>query len=155
MSGKNKTTESLEAVLETASVSDIGTYLKEHADKIHDEEHPFAAYMRKTLRAHEISQQDLFIAADISERYGYKIISEEKHTRQRDVIIRLCLAGHFSLTETQRALRLYGMNELYARIPRDAALIIAFNREMFELHEVDALLASYGMEPLYECRSAE
>lgn len=155
MGDQGKTTESLEAILETASVSDIDGYLKEHADKIHDEEHPFAAFMRKTLQLHEIRQQDLFIAADISERYGYKIISEEKHTRQRDVIIRLCLAGRFTLTEVQRALKLYGMNELYAKIPRDAVLIIAFNREIFDLHEVDALLASHSMQPLYECRSAE
>ena len=34
--------------------------------------------------------------ADIPERYGYKLLSGEKHTRQRDVILRICCAAGLS-----------------------------------------------------------
>lgn len=34
--------------------------------------------------------------ADIPERYGYKLLSGEKHTRQRDVILRICYAAGLS-----------------------------------------------------------
>ena len=86
--------------------------------------------------------------ADIPERYGYKLISEEKHTRQRDVILRLCYAAHFTLDETQQALRIYGMPELYARFERDALLMIAFNERPGSIIEVNAFLKSHILPPL-------
>ena len=46
-----------------------------------------------------ILQQDVFLAADLPERYGYKLISEQKHTTQRDTILRLCLAARFDEDE--------------------------------------------------------
>ena len=49
----------------------------------------------------------VFLKADIPERYGYKLLSGEKHTKQRDVILRICYAAEFTLKETQRALRKY------------------------------------------------
>ena len=42
-----------------------------------------------------------------STSYGSKIVTMEKHTKDRDLIIRLCLAGHFNWDETNRALKLY------------------------------------------------
>ena len=66
--------------------------------------HPFADFMRGKLREKGMLQQDVFLAADLPERYGYKLISEQKHTTQRDVILRLCLEARFDLDETQEAL---------------------------------------------------
>ena len=54
------------------------------------------------------------------------------------------------LLEANRALKLYGMTPLYAKIPRDAALIIAFNTRMYDLADVDDLLMEYGFDPLYD-----
>ena len=90
----------------------------------------------------------IFLAADIPERYGYKLISEEKRTRQRDVILRICYAAHFTLEETQQALRIYGMPELYAKNSRDAVLMIAFHERPGDIIEVNALLKQNAMEPL-------
>lgn len=102
--------------------------------------HPFAGYMRKKLREKDITQQNLFLAADLSERYGYKLISEQKHTVKRDVIIRFCLAAKFNLEEAQEALLLYKMPELYWRFPRDAAFIVAFSNKIYDIHQVDSML---------------
>ena len=109
--------------------------------------HPFADFMRLKLREKGILQQDVFLAADLPERYGYKLISEQKHTTKRDVILRLCLAARFDLYDTQEALILYGMAPLYAKIPRDAAFIVAFRNRIYDIHDVDAILRENDLPP--------
>ena len=150
-----KTTGTLDSILRQAKPSDIPQYLEEEADSLAAAEKPFAAYMRERFNEKKIRRQEVFLRADISEGYGYKLISEEKHTVQRDVILRLCLGGRFCLLETQRALKLYGMSPLYPKIPRDAVLIVAINNGIYEVEEIDELLKSHGQEPLYSCRGEE
>ena len=150
-----KTTGTLTRVLQNARPSDIDDYLADNAASLLAEEKPFTAYMRKTLHEKNIRQQEAFLAADISEGYGYKLIAGEKHTRRRDVILRLCLGGTFTLDEVQRALKLYGMSPLYARIPRDAVLMVAVNNKIYDTNEVDRLLAEHGQKPLYALRQEE
>jgi len=152
---EKRTTASLESVLKNTSPDNISDFLTNQKQYLADQDKPFATYMRQLFRERHIRQQDVFLSADIPEGYGYKIISEEKHTRQRDLIIRICLAAHFSTKDTQRALKLYGMSELYAKVPRDSVLIIAFNRGIYEISAVDDLLLRYDMEPLYSCHSDE
>ena len=43
------------------------------------EPRPFAAFMRRKLREKGLLQQNVLLAADLSERFGYKLIAEEKH----------------------------------------------------------------------------
>lgn len=146
MSGK--TTERLEHILKSAYAFEAGKILKENEESLLGEEKPFSAYMRKLIREKRLRKQDIFIRADVPERYGYKLLSEEKHTRQRDVILRICYAAELTLEEVQRALKLYEMPPLYARIPRDAVLMIAFNRHCGSILDVNALLKEQGLEPL-------
>ena len=108
--------------------------------KIHPEEY--------IMKQNGITQQIVFLKADIPERYGYKLLSGEKHTRQRDVIIRICYAAELTLQQTQRALRKYGMPELYAKVPRDALIMIAFNERPGSIIEVNTLLKKNNLEPL-------
>ncbi|MBR6957238.1 MAG: hypothetical protein IKH73_02195, partial [Erysipelotrichaceae bacterium] len=123
---KKKTTE-LDQMLGSVNPDKISEYLKENAESIFTDEKPFSVYMREMFRQKGYSQQDIFLRADMPERYGYKIVSGEKHTVQRDVVIRLCLAGQFDLAETNRALKLYGFSELYSKMPRDAVIIVGIN----------------------------
>ena len=90
-------------------MKDIQDFYKENASEMKKEGRAFADYMRSLIKAKGISQQDIFLNADIPERYGYKLISQEKRTRQRDIILRICYAAEFTLEETQRALKLYRM----------------------------------------------
>jgi hypothetical protein len=64
------------------------------------------------------------------------------------VLLRLFLAVHMELQEVQRGLKLYGMSPLYVRIPRDALLMSAWNRELYSVSEVNALLRQNGQAPL-------
>ena len=64
------------------------------------------------------------------------------------MIIRFCLAGHFSWKETDRALKLYGMSSLYAKDPRDACLIVAIKNRIFDPEKIDELLVKEGLKKL-------
>ena len=62
--------------------------------------------------------------------------------------MRICYAAEFSLEETQEALKKYEMPQLYAKIPRDALLMIIFNERPGSIIEVNALLKKNKMKPL-------
>ena len=143
-----KDTLELDSVLGCTHLSDIQDYLKENADSILTNDRPFTNYMKTIIRKNNLKQQDVFLCADIPERYGYKLLSEEKKTRQRDVILRLCYAAELTLEETQRALRIYEMPQLYSKIPRDAVLMICFNERPGSVIEVNSILKQHQMEPL-------
>ena len=140
-------TEGLEDALEQARPADLGNYFRDNGEALLTGDKPFADYMRRLLKEKGLLQQEVFLAADIPEPYGYRLISQERHTRQRDVILRLCFGARFTLKETQRALRLAEQEQLYPRIRRDAALILALN-EGLKVDEANELLVSYGFEPL-------
>ena len=130
------------------TVDELDSYLEQKAGEMITEARPFAAYMRCKLREKGLLQQDVFLAADLSEGFGYKLIAEEKRTRQRDVILRLCLAPQFRPEEVQEALLRYGMAPLWWRFPRDAVLLAAFGSGVYDLEKVNALLQQHGQPPL-------
>lgn len=149
-----KTTTELLNVLKNTPPSAIDDCLKKYKESFVGERE-FTEYMRSLFRKKNIVQQDMFRAAGIPEKYGYRMISGEKKTRQRDTILRICIASGFSLKETQTALELYGMPELYARASRDAVFIIAINSKIHDIEKIDEMLISHEMEPLKHCGNDE
>ena len=127
---------------------ELADFLDRHREDLITGSRPFADYMRMKFREKGILQQNVFLAADLSENYGYKLIAEEKHTRQRDTILRLCFAARFGAEEINEALIRYGMAPLYARFPRDAALLVAVQSGIYDLRKVNALLECCGQPPL-------
>ena len=140
--------KNLDEKIKEVRMQDIGKYLEENKNEMIEEKNAFADYMRGKFREKGLLQQDIFLQADIPERYGYKLISQEKHTRQRDIILRICYAAHFTLEETQTALHLYRMAELYPEFARDALLIVAFNERPGNIIELNIMLKKNGMDPL-------
>ncbi len=122
-------------------------FLADHEENLIRSKRPFTDYMRKKIREKGITQQNVFLAADLPERYGYKLISGEKRTDQRDTVLRICLAAEFQLEEVQEALMLYGMSPLHDRIPRDMAFIVAFSNRIYDIHDVDAILRENDLPP--------
>jgi len=148
--GKKKSTEELENILNSTHMENAASFLADNSESLIEGDRAFSEYFKKLLKEKKMKQQDVFLCADIPERYGYKLLSEEKRTRQRDVILRLCYAAKFSLEETQEALKLYRFPELYAKIPRDAFIMIAFNQRKDGIAEINHFLAENGMAQLYE-----
>ena len=87
MSGKKSTVE-LDQVLGKVNPDSIDRYLNENSDSIFAD-NAFSEYMRNQFREKGFTQQEVFLRADMPERYGYKIVSGDKHTIQRVVVLRL------------------------------------------------------------------
>ena len=145
---QEKETNELERELGSTHLADYTAFVQNNKDSMLSDATSVSTYIKSILRKKGITQQVAFLKADIPERYGYKLLSGEKHTRQRDVILRICYASELTLKETQRALRKYDMPELYAKIPRDTLIMIAFNERPGSIIDVNALLKEHGMEPL-------
>ncbi len=134
--------------LRSVEPNGLSNFIEQHRADLITSPRPFADYMRMKFREKGILQQNVFLAADLSENYGYKLIAEEKHTRQRDTILRLCLAARFRLEEVQEALILYGMAPLHGRFSRDAVLMVGIQNGIYDLCEVNRLLEGCGQAPL-------
>ena len=142
---EQKPTGELNELLKNTSLNQISDYLKTNEKYLVDEERAFYYYFTDILKEKRIRLKDVYLRTGISESYGSKIISSEKHSAKRDLIIRLCISGHFSLLETNRALKLYGLSELYAKDPRDACIIVALNSRIFDPDRVDEMLEENGL----------
>lgn len=145
---ESKSTDELEKIIGSTHINEVSAYLKSNEESIITNEYAFHDYMSELIKLKNLRKQDVFLAADVSEKYGYKLLSGEKHTKQRDVILRLCYASELTLEETQKALKLYRMPELYAKIPRDAMIMIAFNERPGSIIDVNSFLKKNGMEIL-------
>lgn len=143
-----KNTTELNNILGKTHVRDFSRYCEENQDSMIGDANSFQVYMRECFHEKGLTQQRVFLLADIPERYGYKIMSGEKHTQQRDVILRICYAAELSLDETQRALEKYGLPILYAKVPRDALIMILFQNHPGSIIDVNTILKEHGMEPL-------
>ena len=145
---ESKSTDELEKILGNTHIYEVSADLKSNEESIITNEYAFHEYISKLIKLKNLRKQDVFLAADVPEKYGYKLLSGEKHTKQRDVILRLCYASELTLEETQKALKLYRMPELYAKIPRDAMIMIAFNERPGSIIDVNSFLKNNGMEIL-------
>ena len=145
---QEKKTDELNELLETMKPEQLDTYFRDNAGYLVEDKRAFYSYMKHALEKKNIRLKDLYSFAGVTESYGGKILTMEKHTKDRDLIIRFCVAGHLGWEETSRALKLYGFNELYAKDPRDAVIIVAINNRIFNLSDIDGLLLAHGLTGL-------
>ena len=145
---KEKKTQELENILKSTHISDFNAYCADNRDSMISQSNSFSEFMKTKIKENKMTQQAVFIAADIPEGYGYKLLSGEKRTKQRDVILRICYAGQFTLEDTQTALKKYGMPVLYVKVPRDALLMIIFDRRPGSIIDVNSYLRENGMSAL-------
>jgi len=89
---KNKT-EDLENILNNVHPSNITKYIDDNASELLTKSRDFMEYMNEVIKSKKMTKQEILTLADIPLRYGYKILSQEKITRQRDTIIRICYAA--------------------------------------------------------------
>ena len=141
-----KKTDELNQVLEHIKPEELSQFLNDNWDAMFEEEREFTKFMRESIRKKGLKWKDVYNAAGISENYGQEVIGMRKHVKNRDLIIKLCLGGRLNLEETQHALVLYGMQPLYPRIPRDTVFIVAINRRIYDLCDIDDMLSEQGFE---------
>ena len=79
---KQKTDE-LEEILEKTHPSQIESYIENCTDEMLTEGRDFMRYMNEKFKEKKLRKQDVLLRADISQGYGYKLLTEEKVTKQR------------------------------------------------------------------------
>ena len=145
----DKPTEELDKILENMKPSKLNGFINDNSDSMVNAEKAFYYYMKDKYLEKKIKLKDVYLLAGVSESYGGKILRmEQKHSDDRDLIIRFCLVGRFNRIETNRALTLYGMSSLYAKNPRDACIIVAINNRIFDLYEIDKILEEKGFNKI-------
>lgn len=150
MSIFDKSTNDLMNTLKRTSPSELKDYLQTN---LPEGEPNFPGYIDILLEQKKLKRQDVLIKANLSQKYGYKLLTGETHTTDRDKILRICFSMKMTLKETQRALKLYGMSELYPKIKRDVLLIVAIGHKMFDIDQVNDMLIREGEPPLYNIQS--
>lgn len=145
---QEKPTNELDELLGNMKPSGLSKYYKENSGNLLNDEKAFYHYFKEITKEKNIFLKDVYSFAGVSESYGSKIITMEKHTKNRDLIIRLCIAAHFSIEESNKALKIYGMSPLYAKDKRDACMIVAINNRIFDLAEIDEILETHGFDVL-------
>ena len=141
-------TGELELKLENIHPDQIAAFIRENADDLLGNRRDFMDYMNRKIKERNLLKKDVIMRADINQGYGYKLLTQEKVTKQRDVILRICYAAEFTLEETQYALRLYRMETLYVRDARDALIMTCFNDRPGNIINVNELLLRNNMQPL-------
>ena len=145
---QEKSTGEVEEILKEMKPGQLDVFYKENNRHMVDEKKAFYYYVKDVVESKNIRLKDMYSFAGVSESYGEKIVRMESHTKNRDLIIRLCIAGRFSLDEVGKALKLYGMNPLYGKDKRDACLIVAINNRIYNLADIDDLLEKQGLKKL-------
>lgn len=91
--------------------------------------HSFSEYLCHILREREITESVLIRDSQIQRTYAYQILNGTKNPG-RDKVIALCLAANMNFEETQRALTLADLGQLYPRRHRDSILIFALEHNL-------------------------
>jgi hypothetical protein len=145
---EQESTTHLLDVLKNVQKEDINQFNRKH---IAGQLNGFPAFMDSIISQKKLKRQDIFQKADLPQKYGYKLLSGETHTTNRDKLLRIFIAMNMSLKETQRALELYGLATLYPKKKRDAILIIAINKGISSVDTVNEWLSEHGEPEL--CQS--
>lgn len=152
---REKPTNELDELLKDMKPEQLDEYYKENGEYMVNARKEFSYYMKNVMAEKNLTYanrkmclKDIYSIAGVSESYGEKILNMNKHTKNRDLILRFCIAGHFLLDEINRALKLYGMRPLYAKDKRDACIIVAINNRKYDLFEIDAMLEKQGLDKL-------
>jgi len=128
------------------NTSDVEQYCEQHLEG--KSYASFTPYMDDLIAQKRFKRQDILARADIPQKYGYKLLTGERHTTDRDKILRICIAMKLSLKETQRALSLYGMQPLYPKNKRDVVFIIALNKGIGSVSSINQRLIELHLPEL-------
>lgn len=108
----------------------------------------FIDYLDKLIKEKNISKATIIKLAGIDRTYGYQIFNGRKNP-SRDKIIKICIAGKFTIEETNRLLSLGGYTRLYSKDPRDSIIMFSLNKGLSTI-DTDFLLDKYNQIPLNE-----
>lgn len=104
-------------------------------------------YLNGIAAQKDMMLSDVMRRSGLKKSYFYSLFDGKRENPTRDVLIQLGFGFQMSFDEVQEFLKHLGAAQLYPRIPRDGAIIYAFQHGM-DIIECDILLEENGEEPL-------
>lgn len=105
-----------------------------------------AEYLQELLEAKRLKRAEVVRMANLNETFGYQIFTGTRHP-SRDKVLQIAFAMALTLRETNRALRLAGVSELYCKDRRDAIITFCLDRSC-SLQKVNEELYRFGEETI-------
>lgn len=82
---QKKSTDELNDLMENMKPGQLESYFKDNEKYMADEKKAFYYYMKDVLEEKNIKLKDVYSFAGVSESYGSKIFTMEKHTKDRNL----------------------------------------------------------------------
>ena len=105
-------------------------------------------YFEKIFKDKNLSKSAVIKNSGMDRTYAYEILRGNKKP-SRDKILQLCIGANFTLSETNKALKLDNYIELYPNIMRDSVIIFGLNKKL-NILDINELLFSYNLSLLCE-----
>lgn len=118
--------------------ADVNAALSEHPEDF--SVNSFSEHLKELLHQQGVSPVELEKRALLSHTFTYQLLRGER-IPCRDIVLRIAVAIHLNIDQTQRLLRLAQRGALYPRVTRDAVLLFALQNRM-DLIDTDELLLS-------------
>lgn len=122
---KKSTSELLDILKSTTDYTD---YTEQNANEL-IEQIPLHQYLGKLLEDKSLKKSDVIRHAGLDRGYGYDIFTGARFP-SRDKLLALLFAMKLSTEEVQTLLKLTGYPQLYARTPRDSAILFALQHSL-------------------------
>lgn len=104
-------------------------------------------YLNGIAAQKDMRLSDVMRRSGLKKSYFYSLFDGKRENPARDVLIQLGFGFQMSFDEVQEFLKHLGAAQLYPRIPRDGAIIYAFQHGM-DIIECDILLSENNEAPL-------
>ena len=137
---QDQLTDHLDQQLKSTSLENFSDYLK-NLQQLPSLQDFFSVYIAK----HDLKISQIIKNSGISQSYAHEILNGTKPHPSRDYLLALCLGAHMNLKTTQHALRIAQLGELYAKVPRDAAIMMHINNEKWNLIDINIFLEEHGL----------
>ena len=109
----------------------------------------FVTFIDRYIESRGLQRNFIIREANLNPQYGYKLLNGTKHTNNRNIILRICLATRMSVEDTQEALRCYNMRLLDIEVFRDEIIMAGIEKHK-SLYDVDIWLRKAGQVSLYD-----
>lgn len=142
---RDMTTDRLDRILkEVSSETDTEQYVRKYTSEQYKS---FADYINDYVAAHKLEVNDIINRSNISKNYIYNIINGKRNPG-RDKVIALCIGAGMSVREINRGLKIANHGILYAKNERDARIIIAVNKGVHNIIDINIILEKQNLDIL-------
>ncbi|WMJ81758.1 helix-turn-helix transcriptional regulator [Clostridium sp. MB40-C1] len=141
-----KTSELLNILNSIDNTSNLNIYVKKVKTTFSNLD--FCSYVTSILEEKNIKKSKLIELSNLDRTYAYQILNGTKKP-SRNKILQLCIAAKLNIEETQKALTLGNVGQLYPKDPRDSAIMFSINKRL-NLIDTNDLLGQLNLDYLDE-----